>query len=201
MPSATTDAPTPSAKPTSDVGRKVVQSQQGRADRGELELDAQPDLRRLGEPGGRRTHRLGPETRQRLERDDPAISEVEDRLELDVDVVAVEHGAHARPLQPALLAFELPAIDVIRNDLREHVQEARVTVVERGLGGPAEATQRSVEGSVPEPDGRSDVGADPRLAGQRKTGGALVVRSVLNQVGELALNHSAAVRLLGRDPC
>src|SRR5438093_567813 len=115
MPSATIEAPTPSANPTSDVAWKVVDPPERRLDRRELELDAETDLVCLGEPGRRGTHRLRPEPCQRFEGHDPAVGQIEHGLELDVDVVTLEHVAHARPLELALLAFELTAIDLIRD--------------------------------------------------------------------------------------
>src|SRR5437667_425871 len=96
MPSATIEAPTSPANPTSDVeghsdvGRKLVESSQGRADGCKLELDIQPDLDRLGVPGRERTHLLRPEAVESLERDYAAVEQIEDWLELDVYVIRVE---------------------------------------------------------------------------------------------------------------
>jgi hypothetical protein len=87
------------------------------------------------------------------------------------------------------------SIDLIRDDLREHAQKAHVPIVEGRLGGPAEAAERAVEGSVPEPDRSADVRPDPRLACQRKIGGELVRGSVVDEMGQLPLGHAPAVSL------
>ena len=133
-----------------------------------------PTSVRLGEPGRGRPHRLRPEARESLERDDAAVEQVEDGLELDVHLVSIENRANAGPFQLALLALELLAIELIRDDLGQHAQEAHVAIVQGRLGGPAEAAERAVESSVPEPDRCADVGADAGLARDRKIGRALV---------------------------
>jgi hypothetical protein len=104
--------------------------QQSGPHRRKLELHAEPDLVRLGEPDRRPTHWLGPEAREGLERDDAAVEQIEDGLELDVYLISIEDRANAGPLQLALLALELPSIEVIRHDLRQHAQEANIALVE-----------------------------------------------------------------------
>ena len=136
-----------------DPRRKLVQSLQRRANRRELEFDAQTDLGCLREPDRRRTHRFRPEARQGFERDDRAVVQVEHGLELDVDIVTIKHSSDTRPLEPALLALELLAVDLVG-------KEPHVANVQRGLRGAAETAERAVERSVPEANGHADVRTD-----------------------------------------
>ena len=111
-------------------------------------------------------------------------------------MIRVENGADARPLQLPLLALQLLAIDLIRDDLRQHAQEANVSIVEGRLGSAAETAERAVQGSVPEPDGSTDVRTDAGLARQREIGRACIRGRVVNEMRQLALGHAHAVGLL-----
>ena len=114
-------------------------------------------------------------------------------------MVSIEDRPNAGPLQLALLALELPAIELIRDDLGQHTQEADVTVVQGRLGGAAEAAERAVQGSVPEPDRCTDVSADAGLARHREIGRPLVCCGVMNEMRQLPLSHTPAVGLIGWD--
>lgn len=79
--------------------RQVAEPVQRRRDRRQLELHAEPEPCRLGEPGRRRALRLGAEPCERLERDDRVALEVEDGLEHHLDPAALERVSNPRLAQ------------------------------------------------------------------------------------------------------
>ena len=143
-----------------DVGRKLGQTLQCRPDRRKLELGPEADLGGLRKPDRRRANWLHPEASEGFKRHDAAVGKIEHRLELDVELVAIEHRTNAGPLQPPLLAFELLAVELVGDDLGEDAHEADVPLVQRRLRRAAETAERAVEAPVPKPNGDSEVGAD-----------------------------------------
>ncbi len=78
-----------------DRGIEVAQTGEGATDRGDLQLDAEPDLGCLGEPEVGGAQWRDREAAEGFGRDGPPVGEVEDRLIDHLDAVAVEERLDA----------------------------------------------------------------------------------------------------------
>ena len=143
------------------VGQAVLAGQR-EPDHGELELDADVDGVRVEEAAlGRERGAVGVgEARERLGADDAAAGEVDDRLEGDVEPVAVDKPLHARADALAALGVERDALLVLAGALAlgDEVRGQLVLELAQLLGDGDEADQQAD-------------GGDRELAGAQREAG------------------------------
>ena len=143
-----------------ELGRDERQAADRLADGEQLQLGAEPDPRRFGEPvvGGARG--LVRKAGQRLDADRAAVAEPVDRLVDHGDPVLLDHLGDPRDLLLLLFILAQLPLDLAGGEIGEGAHRQEVALGQRPVRHMAEAAEAAVDGAVGEAQRHIEVRAD-----------------------------------------